>query len=216
MAPDPDLYALLGVSRDADAEAIKKAYRRLARQLHPDVNPDPATQEKFKEVSRAYEILSDPQKRAAYDRGGDPFGGAGGGFGQGPGFSFTDIMDAFFGTGSGQRGPRSRARRGRNATIRVDLDLAALVVDDLLEPGPAPDDALCERRPPAAHLALHDPRAPALQVRNAVERGADVAVRWLRRVGEDARVHARGARRPRRARSGGDLRDGIRSHRTKS
>ena len=72
-----DLYDLLGVSRDADADTIKKAYRKLARQLHPDVNPDPETQEKFKEVSRAYEVLSDPQKRAAYDRGGDPFGGAG-------------------------------------------------------------------------------------------------------------------------------------------
>ena len=70
-----DLYDLLGVDRDADADAIKKAYRRLARQLHPDVNPDPETQERFKEVSRAYEVLSDPQKRAAYDRGGDPFGG---------------------------------------------------------------------------------------------------------------------------------------------
>ena len=94
MATDQDLYELLGVSRDADADTIKKAYRRLARQLHPDVNPDPATQERFKEVSRAYEILSDPQKRAAYDRGGDVFGGAGG---FGAGFSFTDIMDAFFG-----------------------------------------------------------------------------------------------------------------------
>src|ERR1043165_3345112 len=99
---DHDLYELLGVPRDADADAIKKAYRRLARQLHPDVNPDPETQERFKEISRAYEILSDPQKRAAYDRGGDVFGGMGGaGFGQGAGFSFTDIMDAFFGGTAG-------------------------------------------------------------------------------------------------------------------
>ena len=72
-----DLYEMLGVARDADADTIKKAYRRLARQLHPDVNPDPATQERFKEVSAAYEVLSDPQKRATYDRGPDVFGGAG-------------------------------------------------------------------------------------------------------------------------------------------
>ena len=124
-----DLYELLGVSRDADAAAIKKAYRGLARQLHPDVNPDPATQEKFKEVSRAYEVLSDPDKRAAYDRGGDPFGGGQAGFGQGQGFSFTDIMDAFFGGGTpgagGQgRGPRQRMRRGQDALIRLDVELA--------------------------------------------------------------------------------------------
>ncbi len=127
-----DLYELLGVARDADAATIKKAYRALARQLHPDVNPDPATQEKFKEVSLAYEVLSDPQKRAAYDRGGDPFGGGAGGFGQGQGFSFTDIMDAFFGGGAGGaggpggqgRGPRQRVRRGQDALIRLDIDLA--------------------------------------------------------------------------------------------
>jgi molecular chaperone DnaJ len=125
-----DLYDLLGVARDADADAIKKAYRRLARQLHPDVNPDPETQDHFKEVSRAYEVLSDPQKRAAYDRGGDPFGGAGaGGFGQGAGFSFTDIMDAFFGGNApggagGGRGPRPRTRRGQDALIRIEVELA--------------------------------------------------------------------------------------------
>ena len=125
MSQDP--YDLLGVPRDADADTIKKAYRKLARQLHPDVNPDPETQERFKEVSRAYEVLSDPpQKRAAYDRGGDPFGGTGG-FGQGAGFSFTDIMDAFFGGGAAGaqgRGPRPRVRRGQDALIRLEVELA--------------------------------------------------------------------------------------------
>jgi molecular chaperone DnaJ len=120
-----DPYELLGVAHDADDATIKKAYRKLAREYHPDVNPDPAAQERFKEVSHAYEILSDPQKRAAYDRGGDPFGG----FGAGQGFSFTDIMDAFFGgaarggTAAG-RGPRPRVRRGQDALIRLDIELA--------------------------------------------------------------------------------------------
>lgn len=127
MPQDP--YEILGVSREATADEIKKAYRRLARQLHPDVNPDPATQERFKEVSAAYEVLSDPEKRRMYDLGGDPFGrgGMGGGGGQGAGFSFTDIMDAFFGGAGGQqqgRGPRPRARRGQDALVRMEVSLA--------------------------------------------------------------------------------------------
>jgi molecular chaperone DnaJ len=114
-----DYYAVLGVERGATAEEIKKAYRRLARQLHPDVNP--AEEERFKEVTKAYEVLADPQKREMYDLGGDPFS-TGGGFGQG--FGFSDIMDAFFGGGAGaQRGPRSRQRRGRDALIRLEVDL---------------------------------------------------------------------------------------------
>jgi molecular chaperone DnaJ len=119
-----DYYGILGVRRDAGAEEIKKAYRRLARELHPDVNPDPHLQERFKEVTQAYEVLSDPEKRQMYDLGADPYAQRGaGGFGA-AGFQFSDLMDAFFGGGAAPRGPRSRARRGRNATIRVDLDLA--------------------------------------------------------------------------------------------
>ncbi|MFI0409794.1 molecular chaperone DnaJ [Actinomadura sp. 3N508] len=121
-----DYYATLGVRRDASADEVKRAYRRLARELHPDVNPDPETQDRFKEITQAYEVLSDPKKREMYDLGADPFapgGGAGGagGFG-GAGFPFSDIMDAFFGTAT-SRGPRTRARRGRNATLPVELDL---------------------------------------------------------------------------------------------
>jgi molecular chaperone DnaJ len=123
-----DYYALLGVSRDASPEEIKKAYRRLARELHPDVNPDPEHQEKFKMVTAAYEVLSEPEKRQMYDLGGDPFSsarGGAGGFGGGT-FDFGDIMDAFFGGGA-QRGPRQRARRGQDALIRIQIDLTDAV-----------------------------------------------------------------------------------------
>ena len=77
-----DYYAVLGVRRDATAEEIKIAYRRLARELHPDVNPDTVTQEQFKEVTQAHQVLSDTDKRQIYDLGGDPFAAAGGYFGQ--------------------------------------------------------------------------------------------------------------------------------------
>ncbi|WP_148575736.1 molecular chaperone DnaJ [Nocardioides caldifontis] len=125
MSHDP--YEILGVARDADTDTIKKAYRKLARQLHPDVNPDPATQERFKDVTRAYEILSDPEKRRRYDMGGDAFASGGFGAGAGAGFSFTDIMDAFFGGGAGAsqgRGPRPRVRRGQDALIHLEVSLA--------------------------------------------------------------------------------------------
>ena len=116
-----DHYGILGVDRDASVDEIKKAYRKLAREYHPDVNPDPLTAEKFKDISTAYEVLSDPDKRQRHDLGGDPFS-SGGGFG-GQNFGFGDIMDAFFG-GGGSRGPRPRMREGQDALIRVELDLA--------------------------------------------------------------------------------------------
>ena len=120
-----DYYATLGVARDASSDDIRRAYRRLARELHPDINPDPVTQERFKEVTAAYEVLSDPEKRQMYDLGADPRGPGGGspfGPGQG-GFGFGDIMDAFFGGGQ-QRGPKPRVRRGQDALIKVTVDLA--------------------------------------------------------------------------------------------
>jgi len=123
-----DYYRALGVRRDATPEEIKKAYRRLARELHPDVNPDPATQDRFKQVTAAYEVLSDPEKRQIHDLGGDPLasGGAGAGgspFGGGGFGGFSDIMDAFFGGAGAGRGPGSRIRQGADALIRLDLDL---------------------------------------------------------------------------------------------
>jgi molecular chaperone DnaJ len=122
-----DYYQDLGVSRDATAEEIKRAYRRQARKLHPDVNPGPQAEEQFKKVSQAYDVLGDPEKRRSYDMGADPYATGAASFGQG--FSFSDIMDAFFGAGAGgsQRGPRSRQRRGQDALVRLDIDLADAV-----------------------------------------------------------------------------------------
>ena len=115
-----DHYSALGISRDATAEEIKRAYRKLARELHPDVNPDPSAEERFKEISTAYEVLSDAQKRETYDLGGDPF--SAGGFNGAAGFGFGDIVDAFFGGGTA-RGPVPRRRRGQDALIRVNITL---------------------------------------------------------------------------------------------
>ncbi|MEO5608536.1 MAG: molecular chaperone DnaJ [Ornithinibacter sp.] len=122
-----DYYADLGVARDASPEDIKRAYRKAARRLHPDVNPGPEAEEQFKKVSQAYDVLSDADKKQSYDMGSDPYGGAHGGFGQG--FSFSDIMDAFFGgqAGTAGRGPRSRTTRGQDALVRLDIDLGDAV-----------------------------------------------------------------------------------------
>ena len=108
-----DYYGTLGVARDASTDEIKRAYRKLARQYHPDVNPDPGAHERFKEISKAYEVLSDDQKRQIVDLGGDPYANGGGASAAGAGtfVGFQDIMDAFFGGGA-TRGPRSRTRAG--------------------------------------------------------------------------------------------------------
>src|SRR4051795_6021795 len=120
-----DYYGVLGLTHGASDSDIKRAYRRMARDLHPDVNPDPEAKERFQEVTRAYEALTDPEKRRIVDLGGDPFdsaaGGAGGFGGAGCG-GLGDIMDAFFG-GQATRGPRSRTRAGRDALIPIELEL---------------------------------------------------------------------------------------------
>jgi molecular chaperone DnaJ len=122
MAQLRDLYEILGVARDASAEDLKKAYRRLAREYHPDVNPDPAAEARFKEVSAAYEILSDPQKRQQYDAYGSSGGAVDFPFGD-----VADIFEAFFGGGTfgGRRagtGRRSRTQHGEDVFASVELE----------------------------------------------------------------------------------------------
>ncbi|MDR0783383.1 MAG: DnaJ domain-containing protein, partial [Propionibacteriaceae bacterium] len=120
-----DYYSVLGVPRDASEEEIKKAYRSLAMQHHPDVATEPDAAEKFKTIGEAYEVLADPQKRSLYDRGGDPFGGAGfSGFSNfSSGIDFSSIVDAMFGGGMSSRGPRSRVARGQDRLERLSLSL---------------------------------------------------------------------------------------------
>jgi len=111
-----DHYQTLGVGRDASPDEIKKAYRRLARELHPDVNPSEDAAERFKVVTHAYEVLSNPDERAKYDMGGS---GA---------FGFGDLFETFFNAATGAAsgrgaGPRSRTERGQDALLRIDIEL---------------------------------------------------------------------------------------------
>src|SRR3954447_14055962 len=127
MARNPDHYKTLGVDKKASQEEIKKAYRKLARQYHPDTNSDTGAEARFKEISEAYDVLGDPEKRKKYDRGGSvfgggsPFGGGGaaGGAGAGDFGSFSDILSGIFNSGGG------RATRTKPATERgKDLETA--------------------------------------------------------------------------------------------
>ena len=130
MAEQRDPYDVLGVSKDASADEIKKAYRKLSKKYHPDLNHEPGAEEKFKEVNEAFDILGDPQKKAQYDQ----FGAAGaqGGFGQGfggQGFGggdfggfggFSDIFDSFFGGGGASRN-QNAPRQGRDLQYEMRL-----------------------------------------------------------------------------------------------
>lgn len=122
-----DYYEVLGVERGANADDIKKSYRKLARQYHPDVNKSPDAEAKFKEVNEAYEVLSDEKKRATYDRFGhagvDGSAGAGGFSGDFSGFgNITDIFEEFFGFGGQRAGTRRTPRRG--ADLRYDMSIS--------------------------------------------------------------------------------------------
>jgi molecular chaperone DnaJ len=126
-----ELYKTLGVTKDASDDEIKKAYRKLARQYHPDRNPgDDAAEEKFKEISAAHDVLADPEKRKEYDEagrfggfgggaGGNPFGGFGGGGATAGAGDFGDIFSSLFGRGGGRT--QTREARGRDLETEVNL-----------------------------------------------------------------------------------------------
>jgi molecular chaperone DnaJ len=136
MATSKDYYDILGVNRSASADELKKAYRKLAMQHHPDRNPDDSkAEQKFKELSEAYDVLKDEQKRAAYDRyGHDAFtsggmGNAGGGFGGGTagfdfGGSFADIFEDLFGGAAAAGGRRAQESNTRGADLRYNLHIS--------------------------------------------------------------------------------------------
>ncbi len=123
MVTEQDFYTTLGVERGASDAEIKRAFRKLAQQWHPDVNKDPAAQERFKEINEAYQVLSDPERRQRYDMFGRAGVGGGGegeyGFSGGFGGGFSDIFDAFFGGATATSARRGRPQTGSD--LRYDL-----------------------------------------------------------------------------------------------
>jgi molecular chaperone DnaJ len=131
MAGRPDYYATLGVDKKASQDEIKKAYRKLARQYHPDRNPDDKkAEERFKEISQAHDVLGDPEKRKQYDSGTGPFaGGASGGFGGFGNFDFDassmgDILSNLFGGSTSGRRVRTKPRAERGADAEAQLKIS--------------------------------------------------------------------------------------------
>jgi molecular chaperone DnaJ len=116
-----DYYEILGIPRDASADDIKTAFRKLARQYHPDVSKEADAEEKFKEINEAYGVLSDPQKRARYNQYGRAGLGDMGGMPDYATMDFSDIFEQFFGINMGGGGHARRPRRGRDLQVRLDL-----------------------------------------------------------------------------------------------
>ncbi len=123
-----DYYELLGVSRNADGDTLKRAYRRLARQYHPDINKEPGSEERFKEIGRAYEVLGDPQTRARYDQFGEAGLGGGGMPDMGDMGGFADLFETFFSGfgGSAQGGRTQRSGPQQGDDLRYDLTIEFL------------------------------------------------------------------------------------------
>ena len=130
-----DYYEVLGLSKGASKDEIKKAYRRLAKKYHPDVSKEENAIEKFKEVQEAYEVLSDDQKRAQYDQFGHagPNQGFGGGGDFGGGFGFEDIFSSFFGGGGGRRRDPNAPRQGADLQYQVTLEFEEAIFGKELE-----------------------------------------------------------------------------------
>ena len=139
-----DYYEVLGVSKDASKEEIKKAYRKLSKKYHPDINKEADASEKFQEVKEAYEVLSDDQKRAQYDQFGhqDPNQGFGGGFGGAEGFGFDDIFSTFFGGGTRRRDPNA-PRKGDDLQYSMTIDFLDAIFGQETEIE-IPKDETCE------------------------------------------------------------------------